>query len=80
MRKKPDGSMTQTYLEQQQVWLRQFSQIEAGLETTWQQLYTQHLYRLKRDKVPGPNLTPGVMEAGGEVLSRQLSIILFAKC
>lgn len=105
MLQKPDGSMTTTYCEQQQTWMHQFSQIEAGVERTWDEMLQQHedtslqppcqdlephafpgawqvqmlISRLKRDKVPGPNLIPpSLIKAGGQVAAKQLSI-LFAK-
>eukprot|EP00435_Cladocopium_sp_Y103_P043513 s216_g12.t1 len=102
--RKDDGTMATSFQEQQQIWMEQFSAIEAGLPTTWSELESRNaapsmlqpqdvdlaaypsswmiqelLTKLKRDKVPGPNLIPpGVMKAGGEVISRQLAV-LFAK-
>jgi hypothetical protein len=85
--------------------MHQFSQIEAGVERTWDEMLQQHedtslqppcqdlephafpgawqvqmlISRLKRDKVPGPNLIPpSLIKAGGQVAAKQLSI-LFAK-
>eukprot|EP00435_Cladocopium_sp_Y103_P030710 s1969_g7.t1 len=102
--RKDDGTMASSFQEQQQIWMSQFSAIEAGLPTTWTELEAcnsrpstlkphevdpaayptswmiqELLAKLKRDKVPGPNLIPpGVMKAGGEILSRHLAV-LFAK-
>ena len=42
MLQKPDGTMAQSYLEQQQTWMKQFSQIEAGIEKTWEEMTQQH--------------------------------------
>ena len=98
------GQVASTFAEQQNLWMTQFSQVEAGIVTTWDALHQQHsqdrmeppadvepdafpnaweiqrlLSRLKRDKVPGPNMMPpAILKAGGDVVSRQLSI-MFAK-
>eukprot|EP00435_Cladocopium_sp_Y103_P046244 s495_g13.t1 len=102
--KRDDGTSATSFEEQQMIWLKQFSDIEAGLSVEWSDLCIRNaaedpdkildvdpmsyptaweiqelLSRLKRDKVPGPNLIPpAVMKAGGEVLSRQLAV-LYAK-
>eukprot|EP00435_Cladocopium_sp_Y103_P035098 s3646_g9.t1 len=102
--KREDGTAATNYAEQQAIWLKQFATIEAGLETTWEELQRRNevsptlrtkdfdpatyptswmiqelIAKMQRDKVPGPNLIPpGVMKAGGEILSRHLSI-LFTK-
>ena len=38
MLKAPDGSAVTTYQQQQQLWLRQFAKIEAGLPVSWDDL------------------------------------------
>ena len=102
--KMPSGETASTIVEQQHLWLQQFSQIEAGVVTTWDTLCSQHvaqkmenpmdlepdafptawdvqvlIAKLKRDKVPGPNmLPPALLKAGGEIAARHLSV-LFAK-
>lgn len=105
MLQKPDGTMTTSFTDQQQTWMQQFSQIEAGIERTWPELIAQHeaaacqekckdlepaafpgawqvqtlMSRLKRDRVPGPNLIPpGLLKAGGSVMAKQLAL-LFTK-
>ena len=42
MLRKPDGTFTQSFQEQQQVWMDQFSKIEAGLTTDWTTLRQQN--------------------------------------
>ena len=42
MLQKPDGTMAQSYLEQQHTWMKQFSHIEAGIERTWEEMTMQH--------------------------------------
>ena len=39
---KPDGTMARSYLDQQQTWMDMFSQIEAGVPKTWEELQQQH--------------------------------------
>ena len=40
--KMPSGETARTFAEQQNLWLQQFAQIEAGVVTTWDKLASQH--------------------------------------
>ena len=39
MLRAPDGSVVQSFHQQQQVWLKQFAEIEAGIPLSWSSLY-----------------------------------------
>ena len=38
--RSPDGTLAQTFQQQQQIWLRQFAAVEAGLPLSWSALYS----------------------------------------
>ena len=38
--RSPDGQLAQTFQQQQQIWLRQFAAVEAGLPISWQALHS----------------------------------------
>ena len=42
MLQKQDGSLATTFLEQQQTWMDQFAQIEAGIQRSWDEMTQQH--------------------------------------
>ena len=42
MLRSPSGEVASTFAEQQHLWMTQFSQIEAGVMTSWEDLIKQH--------------------------------------